>query len=114
VVLVTGEFVGRSETSLRVMIAGLAAELDWRWMHVRPARSSRPGVWLTAVDGPLGVGWPDLFLVRGDRSLAIEVKTDRGELSPEQRDVLARLSMAGVETFVATPETMRALEAVLR
>jgi hypothetical protein len=45
---------------------------------------------MTAV-GADGAGWPDLVLVKGNRLIFWEVKADKGRLSGEQWDWLARL-----------------------
>jgi hypothetical protein len=97
------------------MISNLAAAFGWSWMHIRPARTDRSGVWKTPVDGPLGVGWPDLFLVRGSRTVVIETKLGReSDLTDDQRRVLGLFRDAGVETYVATPRNIKDIEEVLR
>ncbi len=64
-----------------------AAELfGWSWVAWRPAMTAKG--WRTPVSGPLGKGWPDLTLVRDDRLIFAELKSQDGRLTPAQRDVL--------------------------
>jgi hypothetical protein len=65
----------------------MAAIYGWEWVHFRPAQTSRG--WRTPVQGPLGKGWPDLEMVRERDSghIYVELKTEVGRLSPEQREV---------------------------
>jgi hypothetical protein len=92
-----------TESEYKRRIVAAALQYGWEWMHVRPARTNRPGVWKTPTDGTLGAGWPDLILARGSRLVAVEVKTDDGVVSTEQHRVLSVLEIAGVETHVWRP-----------
>ncbi len=81
----------------------LATFLGWESAHFRPARTQRG--WRTPVQGTMGKGWPDLILVRerDKRTMFIELKTDKGVVSPEQHRVLALLEAAGQHADVWTP-----------
>lgn len=57
-----------------------------------------------------GAGFPDLLMVR-DVVLAVELKTDTGDLSADQRLWLAAFEIAGIENHVWRP---RDAEAVMR
>ena len=103
----------RSETAFRASVVAYAVDRGWEWMHVRPARTNRPGVWKTPVDGTLGTGWPDLVLVRGGRTVAIECKTRTGVLSDAQRRVLDVLAGAGWTVVVLVDLGWDAVEPVL-
>lgn len=48
-------------------------------------------------------GWPDLFLVRAERALAMELKSERGKVSPAQEEWLSALTRAGIQAIVARP-----------
>lgn len=79
----------------------LARLLGWRTIHVRPGRVAHG--WRTTVSGD-GIGWPDVFAVRGARVIAAELKTKRGRLTDEQAAWLEALETAGVETHIWRPE----------
>lgn len=89
-----------TESALLLGVLDIARLLGWRSLHLRPARTAHG--WRTAVAGD-GVGWPDLFMVRGHRIVAAELKAGRGRTTPEQDAWLAALALAGVETFLWRP-----------
>jgi hypothetical protein len=49
------------------------------------------GIWRTPTFGPLGKGWPDLVLIRGDRMIMAELKSQKGVLTSEQKEVHLQL-----------------------
>ncbi len=60
-------------------------------------------------------GWPDLAFWKDDVRLRhAELKTEKGRLSPKQRDTIASLRAAGQTVYVwrPTPECWREIEAV--
>jgi hypothetical protein len=67
----------------------LAGTLGWAWSHFRPGRTKHG--WRTPVSGPLGAGWPDYVLVRRERIVFAELKSDVGVVSSAQRHVLGVL-----------------------
>lgn len=78
----------------------------WCWMHARRS-IGKAGKWTTAVNI---VGWPDLLCWHPTRGLlAIELKVKPDRLRAAQRDVLASLRQAGVQTLVAYPEGAQSL-----
>jgi len=89
-----------------------AAELfGWTWAHFRPAMTSKG--WRTPVSGPMGAGFPDLILARGERLILAELKVQDGRLTPAQRDVLDVLRHA-VEVHVWRPTDLEIVLDVLR
>ena len=86
-----------SEEAFQVQVTDLAQQHKWKVATFRVARTLHG--WRTAV-GADGAGWPDLFMVRGGRSLAIELKSATGRLSEEQAAWLTALELAGCETHV--------------
>lgn len=58
-----------SEAQWQKQVTDLAEYLGYEWFHVRAARR-KPGEegdrprWYVPVEGPLGEGWVDLFLIR--------------------------------------------------
>ena len=58
-------------------------------------------------------GWPDLVLLRGDRALFRELKTNQGKLTPEQTETLERLTAAGLDAGVWRPSDWPEIERAL-
>lgn len=49
-------------------------------------------------------GWPDLFLLRGERAIVWEIKTEKGRATPAQMDWLAALDkVPGIEARIVKP-----------
>ena len=48
-------------------------------------------------------GYPDLCLLRGNRSLMLELKTEKGQITQEQREWLAAFNEAHIESWVVRP-----------
>lgn len=103
-----------TETELQSVVLELLDILGWRAMHVRPARTARG--WRTPLQGPTAVGFPDILAVRRGRVIAVELKSERGVPSADQKLWLEDLAKAGIETFVWRPGdwTSGTIEAVLR
>jgi hypothetical protein len=79
----------REEVHVQAAFEEHARLLGWLVYHVYDARRSAPG-------------WPDCFAVRNGRAVAIELKTMRGRVSPEQRRWIAELdAVPGITAFVA-------------
>ncbi len=89
-----------SEADFMRQVTDLATILGYSWCHFRPAQTSRG--WRTPVSGPLGKGWPDLVLVRGERIIFAELKADDGKATPEQTMVLETLRSVG-EAYIWKP-----------
>ena len=93
---------------LQAQITNLAELLGWSWCHWRAAPTRRG--YRVPVEGPLGAGWPDIFLAhpRRGRLLAIEVKRELGDpITPAQETVHELLGLAGLMVVVARPSDLR-------
>ena len=103
-----------SEGDLQRLITDAATALGWHWVHFRPARTARG--WSTPVSGPLGEGWPDLFLAhpRQGRLMAIECKGPKTPVSTSQLGVHAVLVAAGLEVHTVRPSDIDTILEVLR
>lgn len=100
----------QTEAQLQDAVIELATILQWTVAHFRPARTEKG--WRTPVAAH-GKGFPDLLLAR-ERVVAIELKSERGRLTPEQAEWLDVLAIAGVECHVFRPSDWRAIERTLR
>lgn len=100
-----------TEAEFQFQVTDLASLLGWSWAHFRPAQTKRG--WRVPVSGPLGQGWPDLVLVRGDRLLFVELKRDsKQKLRPEQETVAGLLG-AAAEWYLWTPDDIEEIAAIL-
>lgn len=89
------------EKDFQGAVIEMARLTGWRVAHFRPARTKHG--WKTPVSAD-GVGFPDLILVRGDRLVIAELKSDTGKVSDEQTVWLDAFSgVANVEVFVWRP-----------
>lgn len=91
-----------SEDTWQTHVIGLAHTFHWRVAHFRAAMT-KSGRWVTPVQAD-GKGFPDLILVRGNDLLAVELKAEKGRVSPEQQDWLTALDRVHrVEAMVWRP-----------
>jgi len=100
-----------SEKDFLSQVTQLADIRHWHWVHLRPGMTRDS--WRTPISGPLGKGFPDLMLVRGERIVFMELKRAGAKPTPEQVEVLGILSGAA-ETAVFTPLDWTEIERVLR
>ena len=85
------------------------AELPWQNSIIALARQLQVFTYHPKLSQWSARGWPDLSLL-GDRAFWIECKTDSGQLSEHQVDVLGRMMRCGLEVYVFRP--WHGLEAV--
>jgi hypothetical protein len=100
-----------SESAFTRLVIALAKRLGWHPVHHAKGMTSK-GRWVTAMWGD-GKGFPDLFLLRGHRSLYVELKAEDGRLKPEQEEWLCRLAFAGHETAVWRPSDWDEIKEIL-
>jgi hypothetical protein len=92
-----------TERQLQDAVIECARTLGWRVAHFRPAMTAKG--WRTPVEAD-GAGFPDLFMVHwknGMAPYAIELKSERGKVRPEQQDWLDALFRVGCYTAVWRP-----------
>lgn len=90
-----------SETDWQQQVIDLAHLHGWQHLHIR--RTIGKGQrWTTSTNVK---GWPDLYLWSEDqqRTMAVELKSESGVVTDEQRAVLESLARAGVEVHVWRP-----------
>jgi hypothetical protein len=90
-----------TESDFQSNVVELAHLQGWWSFHPHDSRRSAPG-------------WPDLVLLRPPEALFVEVKTDRGRLSPVQVDVLDTLRECALEVHVWRPRDWPSIELRLR
>ncbi len=101
-----------SEKVFTAQVIALLRWYKWRCAHFRPGKTQR-GRWVTAVSGD-GVGFPDIFALRGNRRIMAELKASKGKPSPEQLEWLRVAGQAGIETYVWRPKDIDEIERVLK
>ena len=94
-----------TENDLLTSVLHLAKVTGWRTAHFRSVRTQRPDGstrWLTPVQGD-GVGFPDLILLRGDRGIAWELKSETGRVREEQMAWADAFRAAGFTAGIHKP-----------
>lgn len=100
----------QSEADLQRAVVDLAQLTGWLVMHTRAARTSDG--WRTPIQGDRG--FPDLVLCDGERTLFVELKSQSGRLSDEQRCWRSRLLAAGADWRLWRPEHWDGIVETLR
>jgi hypothetical protein len=88
-----------TEADFSTQVEGLLNLSGWRWHHSRPART-KDG-WVTPISGDPGI--PDIIAVRGDELIWIELKSERGRLTPGQYAWIGSLRVAGQRVYLWRP-----------
>lgn len=102
--------LGVSEAEFQRTVIEALDLFGWEWLHCRRS-IGRGGRHVTATSVS---GWPDLLCWRPGRVIALELKSDTGRVTPEQRRVLASLTAAGIDARVVRPADWVELVEVLR
>lgn len=89
-----------NEKDWQGVVLELAGYYKWEAYHTYDSRRSHPG-------------WPDLVLARPPELIFVELKTDRGRVSPTQTLWLQRLAACGQEVYVWRPRDLDAVNARL-
>jgi hypothetical protein len=79
-----------SEKEFMALIVREAKAKGWKVMHHFDSRKSEKG-------------WPDLFMVRGNRAIALECKTDTGKPTQDQLDWIVALGRTGIAADIVRP-----------
>ena len=86
-----------TEDELLTAISEAATWYGWRWFHIRRSdRAQQMG----------HSGFPDLILVRGTAMVAVELKTEKGQLTVDQQVWLDSFTAAGVSALVIRPSDL--------
>lgn len=90
----------QSETAWQASILGFASSTGWLWFHDEDSRRNRRG-------------FPDLVLVRRDRVVFAELKSQTGRVRPEQVKWLDRLVQTPAEVYLWRPDDAPEVESIL-
>lgn len=82
------------EADWQRLVTEAATMLGWHTFHVMHARGMNPG-------------WPDLVLLRPPEALFVELKTERGRVTPAQKATLNELGACGLEVHLWRPSDER-------
>lgn len=88
-----------TERELTTQLVDLAKTTGWKRYHTWRSKHS-------------AAGYPDETLVR-ERLVFLELKTETGKVTAEQRDWLRALAAADVEVYVLRPRHLEQIAAVL-
>lgn len=104
-----------TEAKFQKQVVEYARLLGWRVAAVNRVCVRRPNgsAYYATPFGADGVGWPDLFLVRGKRAIAAELKVGKNTLSDEQVAWGLALFDAGIRCYVWRPDSWPEIEEVL-
>ena len=90
----------RPEAEFQSQVIELATLYGWKWFHDHDSRRNPAGL-------------PDLLMVKGDRLLAVELKSEVGRVRPDQREWLDALAATGAETAIWRPSDIEQVQSVL-
>lgn len=97
----TGNIDPARESSFQAWIVREARCQGWRAFHAFDMRNS-------------AAGFPDLVLVRAERMIVVEVKTDAGRVSDAQREWLGALGLVdGCTAYVWRPRDRHLISGLL-
>lgn len=107
--------VRTTEADFQASVVELARLHGWRVAAVRRVAVRRPdgSFYHETPMGADGVGWPDLYLVRGRQAVAAELKSDTGRATPDQLAWLGFLEAAGVAVYIWRPKDWDEIQTVL-
>jgi len=88
------------EKEFQSMVEEIAKLYGWTYYHTRNSIGSQ-------------AGFPDLVMLRGEREVVAELKSQKGKLTEPQKDWLKKFKKAGNETFVWRPSDIRDIEEIL-
>ena len=108
--------MNQSESDFQRQTIQFAQMHRWKVAHFRTMRTFK-GNYITPVQAD-GAGWLDLICVRLSRLIIVEIKSEKGKLSPAQKmwfDILQPLADAGkIELYLWRPSQWKEIEVILR
>lgn len=104
------------EEYLQQQIIDLAHLHHWRVAHFRTVRIQRKDgsvYYATPVQAD-GEGFPDLVMLKGNRKIVAEIKSEKGKCSDAQTEWLNAWELAGAEVYVWRPKDWDEIEKILK
>lgn len=99
-----------TERQFQTQVIQLAKYYNWDFVYHAP--DNRPSA--SGARQRVARGWPDLFMVRGAECLAVELKREKGRVTPEQDAWLGALAQVpGIECHIWRPSSFDELHARL-
>lgn len=94
-----------TEAEFKNVVISIAKRYGWLIHHDLPAQNSR-GKWATHIQGD--AGFPDLLMVHpvSGKILAVELKAEKGKLSPLQKRWLMAFDVSATFNSVWKPSDM--------
>ena len=106
-----------SEQDFMNQVIELAHYLGWRVVHFRSVKVQRKDgsvFYQTPVQAD-GAGFPDVVMIRGERIIVAELKTEKGKVTAKQEEWLDAFRATGrVEVFLWRPSDYEAIVDCLR
>jgi Holliday junction resolvase len=89
-----------TEREFQREILKLAKLLGWRYYHTYDSRRSNKG-------------FPDLVLVKGERVIFAELKSEKGKVKPEQVEWLEAIDNTPAEAYLWRPSELQRVADIL-
>jgi hypothetical protein len=90
-----------SEREFQAAVMKVAHQLGWKFYHTHDSIGSQ-------------AGFPDLVMVRGERLIFAELKTESGKLSKEQKAWIGSLVRTSAEVYEWRPSMMDEIIGILK
>ena len=88
------------EKELQAQVEQIAELRGWTYYHTYDSRRSNPG-------------FPDLQMLRGERQVIAELKSQKGKVTDFQKDWLEKFKLVGAEVYLWRPSDIRDIEEIL-
>lgn len=96
-----------SEKTLQDRVIGRAQRRGWKVAHAGRGWVGDHETGVGQFVTQMAPGWPDLFMLREPRALAIELKKELGEVTEEQWAWLRLLNLCGIPAVIVRPSDLR-------
>ena len=99
---IKAQYESMSEAQFEKIVEGYAKVMGWFYYHTYDSKRSV-------------AGYPDLVMLRGERQVVAELKSQKGRNPTEkQQDWLDRYEAVAPEVYVWRPSNLREIEEILK